>query len=58
MQGGETDALEGRFMEEQVFVVSVLMNPKFLSVNFLIVPSAISAFPVVIDSTPDCRQRL
>ena len=30
----------------------VLMNPKPLSVNFLIVPSAISAFPVVIDSTP------
>ena len=26
----------------------VLMNPKPLSVNFLIVPSAICAFPVVI----------
>ena len=30
MQGGETDALEGRFMEEQVFVVLRLDEPEVL----------------------------
>ena len=31
-----------------LFALPVLMNPKPLSVNLLIVPSAICAFPVVI----------
>ena len=35
-------------MEEQVLFLPVLINPKPLSVNRLIVPSAICAFPVFV----------
>ena len=39
------DALDAVRMKEEIFELPVLMNPKPLSVNFLIVPSAIPISP-------------
>ena len=54
MQGGETDALEGRFMEEQVFVSLRLDEPEILACQLLDGTRTIVRFRLRMAAGVDC----